>query len=158
MCHFLTSPDVFDYFIPSILTDSHPASDDTPILSVVSPSTAASAREQQYSSELYFTTDTDWSSAATGDTHIFTAHSQPANLFNFALRHTLTCRGIWLINSSFFWPHCNMSFMLYVFIFMFFLNLFFLFSDHSILILSWLSPFFFLSLFPSACCIFLHDF
>lgn len=58
-------------FIPSIIIDSHPASDDTPILSVVSPpAAAAAAREQHYSSELHFTTGTGWSSAATGDTHL----------------------------------------------------------------------------------------
>lgn len=49
-------------------TDPPPASDDTPILSVVSPPTAAD-REQFYSSELYSTTGTAWSSAATGETN-----------------------------------------------------------------------------------------
>lgn len=54
-------------FLPSLLLDSYPASDDTSILSVIPPTTAATGRWQQYSSELHSTTDTDWSSAATGD-------------------------------------------------------------------------------------------
>lgn len=55
-------------FLPLHLIDPPPASDDTPILSVVSPPTAAD-REQFYSSELYSTTGTAWSSAATGETN-----------------------------------------------------------------------------------------
>lgn len=51
-------------FIPSILIDSYPASDDIPILAVILPATT---REQHCSTECHPTTDTDWSSAATGN-------------------------------------------------------------------------------------------
>lgn len=50
----------------SDLTGSSPTSDDASILSVIQPTAAAAtAREQQYTSELF--SDTDWISAATGD-------------------------------------------------------------------------------------------
>lgn len=72
VCQFLSQPltSLISFlFLPLHLIDSHPASDDTAVLSVVSPPAAATAREQHYSSELNSATGTDWSSAVTGDTH-----------------------------------------------------------------------------------------
>lgn len=47
------------------LTGSSPTSADASVLSVIQPTAAATAREQQCTSELF--SDTDWISAATGD-------------------------------------------------------------------------------------------
>lgn len=52
-------------FMSSHFTGSCPTSDDASVLSVIQPTAAATAREQQCISGLFF--DTDWISAATGD-------------------------------------------------------------------------------------------
>lgn len=81
-------------FFPYIFTDFQPAGDDTPILSVIFPSTAATARKQQYSSGLDSTTDAAWSSTTIGDTHTSPAHIYNADLFDLAFKPMLTYIGI----------------------------------------------------------------
>lgn len=90
-------------FIPSILIDSYPASDDISILAVILPATT---REQHCSTERHPTTDTDWSSAATGNLQGPFAH--------------------WF--HSFASPYYNTNFLLCIFFLLaFFLNLFLFF-------------------------------